>query len=485
MRYLFVKSEKYLRRRWIMNRENIYNMKGFTKVFKFTLVQTFKNPAYRLSFILFVVIMTIMGPLQYFMSRNSMETARDSFDVNFDDTKLRNVYVINDTAVDFDFNMIIDSVKKANSEVEGYDLESKYVPEIDDKGMKVGNVHFIMTDKSYDEIKGELGKDSGVTVIKKVETGYEVSGIIDEDSEVETGEIDDAAGYIKTYFEEARLKDVDVSDADIKKITAGLDTDGVITESDYMAEQNKTITGDKYFTYILGFSVITMMIISMSNSFIIASVTEEKQSKLVESLLVSVRPMALLMGKICGMMGYVLSILACGFIGSKLSDFIISDIMKVEATQYSGAGFDFSVFSKFGPSGLIILLAALILGYLTFAVIGGIMGSSCCKVEDTQNATGTVMMIVMLGYMGAIFVGMSDKPILNTVLALVPPFSYFSAPIMYVSGRIGLGVLLGTFAIQIVILILLVLLCAKVYRTLILSDSSTPKISQIIKTLKQ
>ena len=76
-----------------MNRENIYNMKGFTKVFKFTLVQTFKNPAYRLSFILFVVIMTIMGPLQYFMSRNSMETARDSFDVNFDDTKLKNIYV--------------------------------------------------------------------------------------------------------------------------------------------------------------------------------------------------------------------------------------------------------------------------------------------------------------------------------------------------------------------------------------------------------
>ena len=132
-----------------------------------------------------------------------------------------------------------------------------------------------------------------------------------------------------------------------------------------------------------------------------------------------------------------------------------------------------------------IVVVTIIFGVLSFSVLGGIFGSACSKPEDTQNATGTVMMIVMLGYMGAIFVGMSDKPILNTVLALVPPFSYFSAPIMYVSGRIGLGVLLGTFAIQIVILILLVLLCAKVYRTLILSDSSTPKISQIIKTLKQ
>ena len=468
-----------------MNRENIYNMKGFTKVFKFTLVQTFKNSAYRLSFFLFVIIMTIMGPLQYIMSRNSMETARDSFEADFDDTKLKNVYVINNTSVDFDFEYVVGAVEEENSNLEGYEIASKYIPVIDDEGMKVGNVHFIMTDKSYDELKNELGKDEAVTLIKKIDEGYEISGIISDDSEVETGEIDDAAGYIRTYFEQARLKDVNISESDIKKITSGLDTDGVITESDYLAEQNKTITGDKYFTYILGFSVIVMMIISLPNSFIIASVTEEKQSKLVESLLVSVRPMALLMGKICGMMGYVLSILACGFIGSKLLDFIMNNIMKVEPSQYSGAGFDFSLFKSFGPSGIVILLVALILGYLTFAVIGGIMGSSCSKVEDTQNATGTVMMIVMLGYMGAIFVGIADKPMLNTVLAFIPPFSYFSAPIMYVTGRIGLGVLLGTFLIQIIILILLVLLCAKVYRTLILSDSSTPKIMQILKTARQ
>ena len=227
------------------------------------------------------------------------------------------------------------------------------------------------------------------------------------------------------------------------------------------------------------------MIVSLSNSFIIASVTEEKQSKLVESLLVSVRPMALLMGKICGMMGYVLSILACGFIGSKISDYIMSDIMKVDVSLYSGSGLDFSLFRNFGLKGLVVLLFALIVGYLTFAVIGGIMGSACSKVEDTQNATGIVMTIVMIGYMGAIFIGMADKPLLNKILALIPPFSYFSAPIMYVSGRIGIMSLLGTFLIQVIILALLVLLCARVYRTLILSDSSTPKIMQILKTARK
>lgn len=468
-----------------MDRENIYNMKGFTKVFKFTLVQTFKNSAYRLSFILFVIVMTVMGPLQYVMSKNGMETARDAFDVNFDDTELKRVYVINDTTVEFGLEDIINSNNDSKGELSSSDEESKYTPEMDENGMKVGSVHFIMSDVSYDEQKSKLGTDEAVALIKKTDTGYEVSGIISDDSDIPNSEIDDAAGYLKTYFEEARLKDVNISEDDIKKITKGLDTGGLVTESDYLAEKNKTITGDKYFSYILGFSVIVMMIVSLSNSFIIASVTEEKQSKLVESLLVSVRPMALLMGKICGMMGYVLSILACGFIGSKISDYIMSDIMKVDVSLYSGSGLDFSLFRNFGLKGLIVLLFALIVGYLTFAVIGGIMGSACSKVEDTQNATGIVMTIVMIGYMGAIFIGMADKPLLNIILALIPPFSYFSAPIMYVSGRIGIMSLMGTFLIQIIILALLVLLCARVYRTLILSDSSTPKIMQILKTARK
>ena len=459
-------------------KENIYSMKGFSKVFKFTLVQTFKNPGYRVSFIIFVLVMTCMGPLQYFMSKSSMDTVDSINTVDFEDTSVKNVYVVNDTAVDFDISYIADKEKNESAD------DDKTIPQMNNDVLEAGNVKFIPSDKSYHELLDEIGEEDAVVYIHKTDEGYEASGIISDNSDIESKDIDDAAGYIGSYFEEVRLKDINLTNEEIMMISSGVDTDGVIKESDYIAEQSKTISGSKYFTYILAFSVIVMMVVSLSNSFIIASVTEEKQSKLVESLLVSVRPMALLMGKICGMMAYVLSILFCGFIGSKLSDLIMKYGFNADKEAYGGTGFDFSVFRSFGTSGLIILLVSLMIAYLTFAVLGGILGSSCSKIEDTQNATGTVMTVVMLGYMGGIFFGMADNNILNIVSSLVPPFSYFCSPILYVTGRIGLGLLLVSFVLQVVILGLLILLSAKTYRSLILSDSATPKLATIFKTAR-
>ena len=51
-------------------KENIYSLKGFDKVFKFTLAQTFKNKAYIVSLVMFILVMSLMGPIQYFSSKS-------------------------------------------------------------------------------------------------------------------------------------------------------------------------------------------------------------------------------------------------------------------------------------------------------------------------------------------------------------------------------------------------------------------------------
>ncbi len=455
-------------------RENIYSLHGIDKVFKFTLIQTFKNKAYVLSFVLFVLVMTFMGPLQYIMSKNGEDTAK-ALEADFENIGIKNVYVFNDTPVEFNLS----EINKEDNE----DITSE-ISRTDD-GIRIGNVKFVdSTDKTFSSRNEWLREEDAIIYIHTVDEGIEVSGIRKDSSDIDTGELDDVTAVIKDNYEKARLRNINISNEDIIKISSGVHTDGVVKEADYVAEQSKTISGQKYYTYILGFSVIVMMIVSVSNSFIIASVTEEKQSKLVESLLVSVRPMALLMGKIFGMMAYVLSILVCGFIGSKISDIVLKSVMKVSEENYSGSGFDLSIFKQFGPSGFVIMLVALMLGYLTFGIVGGIFGSACNTTEDIQSATGSVMVFVMTGYMGAMFMGMMDKNILNLIMAFVPPFSYFSAPIMYVTGRIELWSLLLSFVLQTVIVVLLTRLCAKTYRNLILSDSSTPKIKAIFKSAK-
>ena len=429
--------------------ENIYSLKGLSKVFKFTLVQTFKNKAYIISFVLFVVIMTFMGPLQYVMGKTSEDTAKKIFVTDLKDVSVKNVYIVNKTLVELKIN-------------------------------DYSGIHFEVSDKTYDELALNLGKKDAIIVIKREINGFDVSGVIADDSDIPANEINDVTEYVRNSFELTRNKTLNVSDKEVKKISSGVNIGEIISESDYVAEKMKTVSGSKYFTYVLAFSVIIMMVVSLSNSFIIASVTEEKQSKLAESILTSVRPMALLMGKILGMMSYVILILLTGFVGSRISDFVMDRIMNIDRQSYSATGFDFTLFNDFGVRGVIILFFSMIIGYLTFGVLGGIFGSACVKTEDIQSATGSVMTMVMIGYAGAIFAAVADMHMVSVVLSVLPPFSYFTAPIMYLTGRIGILQLILSISIQMIIVFFLVFISARTYKVMLLSDTSTPKLRSIL-----
>ncbi|MBP5151676.1 MAG: ABC transporter permease [Lachnospiraceae bacterium] len=440
-------------------RENIYSFKGFSKVMAFTARQTFKNKAYRLSLIIFVACMSLTGPLQYIMARNGENTAEAMLGVNYDKFAAENVAVVNTT--DIDLKM---------SDITGEEGVSK-----------LGNVNLSL--KTEEESAKNLSSLDALVKIDSTEAGFVVNGVVSDETEIPASEISSIVSLVRNSFENARMRTLNITDRDIAVISSGVSTDTMSYE-DFSAEENKTVSSDNYMMLAVGFSILVMIVISMSTNFIIASVTEEKQSKLVESLLVSVRPMALLMGKIAGMLSYVLSIVALGFVGSKVSDLALKLIFKDSFENRPVGGVNFDMFGMFGTKGFLVMVLALAIGYLSFAIIGGILGSACSKPEDTQSATGTVMMLVMVGYMGAIFSGIPDSANINLIMSMLPPFSYFTAPIMYVTGRIELWTFLVSVLIQLGLLAALSLLCAKTYRNLILSDSSTPKLKAIFKFAK-
>ena len=81
------------------NRENIYSLEGFSKVFKFTVRQTFKNKGYLLSFVIFVLVMTLMGPLQYLGQSAGQGAAEDSMNFNSADVDVDNIYIYDQLGV--------------------------------------------------------------------------------------------------------------------------------------------------------------------------------------------------------------------------------------------------------------------------------------------------------------------------------------------------------------------------------------------------
>ena len=112
------------------------------------------------------------------------------------------------------------------------------------------------------------------------------------------------------------------------------------------------------------------------------------------------------------------------------------------------------------------------------------LGAACTKTEDAQSATGTVTMLVFIGYFASMMITSNDKAIVSTVASLVPPVSFFTAPVYYLTGRISLPIFAASLLIQIAIVVGICLLCAKTYRKLIINDSSKPKLRDVLRAVK-
>lgn len=456
-------------------RENIYSLEGFSKVFRFTMSQTFKNKGYLVSFVAFVLVMSLMGPIQYLGQHFGESSAEESISYNPSNVSIDKLYIVNSVSPELTIDDVqdlynVDSEDEENDGLTKDKIEIKSVADDADQGEQA--------------VLDSLGKKEAAIFIAPSETGFKISGILSKDSEVEVDDIDGATEVVKDTFEKVRLEKCDVSDEDVEMIFKGIDTSSVVEESDYISEENKSISRLNYMFYMLGYSMIVFVVISMSTSYILTSVTEEKQSKLVESLLVSVRPMALLMGKICGMMSYVVLLLGAGVIGSNISNQVMKNVFNISESEFSNRGFNFSIFKDFGVTGAVALLLSIVLAFLAFGIIAGLFGSTCNKTEDIQDATGNVMMVSMLSYFAAIGIGAVDNEVANVIAAVVPPFSFFTAPVSYVTGRIGIAVLIFSYVLQIAVIFGILRLSAKSYRNLLLSDSTTPKLKTIFKSAK-
>ncbi|MBR6401961.1 MAG: ABC transporter permease [Eubacterium sp.] len=436
-----------------MNRENIYSLKGFSKVYKFTVGQTFKNKAYRVSLIAFIVFFALNSPVNYFMTKNSNSNIIDSDSKDLDKIDAENVYVINGTSYELD-------------------------------GLKIGNARIQKSDSSEEELKNSIGPKDVILVLKKEADGYKINGVVADESEITVQNVNAIAEKAKEIFDDVRMKSVNISDKDAQKLNKGISHSSVISEADYNMEKNKTVPGDVFSRYIMTFTMILFMTLMLLATYILNSVTEEKQSKLVETLLVNVRPMALLMGKILGMMTYMFVVFASGIVVSKITDFVMVNVINVDTRYYGQTAIDFSVFKNANLVQGAFLVLSIVLCYLSFSILAGLFGSACSKVEDNQVASGQIMTIVLITYFLVIGFGMTDENLANHLLSLIPPCSYFTLPIMYMSGRISLPITLLSYAIQIVVLILLLLLSTRAYRNLVLSDSTTPKLKTIFKSAK-
>lgn len=261
----------------------------------------------------------------------------------------------------------------------------------------------------------------------------------------------------------------------------------LVSQAEYFEPQpDKEAEFEGRFAVSYAYSLIVMMLVIFSTMYIIRAIIEEKDSKLVELLMVSVSPLALITGKIIAAMCVVLielGALALGAAGAYFISEFALDGASV-AGMLGGMGVS-DALSNMNLFAIIATIFAIILGFFTFSILGGVLGACCTTIDDTNSASLTVTFIALAGYVGSIFIMMFDSPAASIISALAPVLCVYCAPMRYAMGDISAWMLLLSLALQAVQVALLFRFCANVYGELIMRRGARVKLKQLFSLARR
>lgn len=402
------------------------DLSGTGQVYRFTLSQLLKSRANRMTLIIMVLLAAVSMPLTALLGGETPETS--------DTAGLASVRVDNRTDLALDFS---------------------------------GDAYWADTDFS-----AGAGEPDAVVTITGDETGYQVAVVGSESADA--GELSQLAETARQAVRDACLRAAGLSSRQLEALTAST------------GEEDSHEDG---FWVQYGYSILAMILCLMSASYVIRAVVEEKDSRLVELLLVSVKPMALLTGKILAVMaftfGWLLAMLAglgvsCGLTAGlmgpgvlqKQLSGLLAAVPRVQEDLWQVAGV------------LLVLLVSLGLGYLTMSLIGGVAGACCSGMEEAGEATGPVMLLTMAGYLASCVVGAVPSGPVAVFSTLCPVVSIFCAPVQFAGGNVSFWLVLASWAIQAAVIWGLLTLASRVYAGLIVHRGSRVKLRELMSMAK-
>ncbi len=199
--------------------------------------------------------------------------------------------------------------------------------------------------------------------------------------------------------------------------------------------------------------VVLFMLILIYGANIANSVIEEKSSRIIETLLCYVKPLELLSGKIFGYMIAVVQQLAFwGVIRVVGSLFIKQPESGIKLSDYIS-----------GPA-MILIVASIVLGFMMYAYAFAALSSYTDNSQDTTQLVLPVILMMLIVY----FVGMAQLRGLSSPALTVITYLPFALPILGLTindlQTITLGTSLIIVGIQVAEVILVSIMCSKIYR---------------------
>lgn len=326
-----------------------------------------------------------------------------------------------------------------------------------------------LTDKSTDEAKQEVINDKAKFFI---EANHDLTEVTEYSkigfSEASTREVQSIDAIVKNLRQSDLLAEQNLTPAAIAKV---LNPDVKIN----LETVNKNGAASVIYTFVLIYALY--MAITFYGSHVMNSVVTEKTSRAMEVLATSVKPNALLFGKI-------ISTSLAGLI--QIAAIIIEAFICVKISSVNNPDFPVNqIISNIPTQILVYMLIFFLLGFLIYSFLYGAFASTVSKIDELSSAVMPVQIIIVFTFivtMSAINSGNADTPF-NVFLSYFP----FTAPMMMFTRAIISNV--STLEIILSILVLIIStyfigwLSARIYRVGILMYGEKPNFIKLMAAI--
>ncbi len=439
-------------------------MRGFKDVFSFTLIQTMKSKAYKTTIIITVIMALLSMPILTLINGNSMGKVAELSN----GTEISKVYVLNDTGTSITLPKSIPAFPDAEVvpytgayELGGATGLDETLSE--DKGALLVYLYYDMYEfyinirASQETIITETAKNSLAETLREAVIGSMTKS---------TGSASVSKDLVKELAVEYNISHVQLKDLNGKEDTS-------ISQNEY------------WFIYALLF--VVLMICVMSGSAIANSIVTEKTSRVIEYLLTSVKPMAIIVGKVLASMLSTIIQMAIVIIAIGLSS-KVTGLVTGNTTNMLSSILSPDIIKGLNPLNIIVSLIVMALGIVFYATLAGLCGATASKVEDAGESLTLFTFTSIIGaYIGigasASLMAAGDNAFVTFAL-ICPISSPFLLPGAMAIGKTNIGLILIAIAVLILSIYLLFLFVSKVFETLILHNGSRLKVKDVIKIFK-
>lgn len=403
-------------------------MKDLFIVTKFTMKDMLQRKSFIITTIIFL-IMIVVG----FNIPNFMKMLNKDSDVN-------KIEIIDSENV---FEGTLESLKDLDT---GYEIQ--------------------ILNEDYEKIKEKIENEEidSAIIVEKQDENIKIKYIV-KSATMMSGVPENIISTLNTLYTNIQINKLGLTEEQLKSITPNFE---------FALEQtDEEASGNVYAMMLL--SLVLFYAIYFCAYQVSSSITTEKTSKIIETLVTSTSPKTIVLGKTLGI----------GIVGLLQMILLIGTAL-ISAKTFLEPGILDSIIdvSKITPYLGIITIIYFIFGYFEYALLYALTGSTVSKPEDIQSANGPVAILAVIGFYLSYFTMMNPASELNVFASMFPISSPFCMPFRIMMGLAKPTDVIISIVILLITGIIIAKIAIKIYSNAILNYGTKMSFNDIVKMYK-